>query len=95
MARFLEACDEDIRSGQQNSFGISVRQYRDRYPDRQYHKAILRLTTRAHTGLMKRSKKPLNNDDAVIVTILGMVIMNPHISQRQISRKLNVFPATI
>ena len=55
----------------------------------------MRLTTRAHTGLMKRSKKPLNNDDAVIVTILGMVIMNPHISQRQISRKLNVFPATI
>jgi len=42
----------------------------------------------------KRSKKLLNNDDAIILTILGMVIMNPHISQRQISRELNVSPAT-
>ena len=45
----------------------------------------------------KRSKKPLNNDDTIIVTILGIVIMNPHISQHQISSELiiNVSPATV
>lgn len=43
----------------------------------------------------KRSKKPLNNDNAIIVTVLGMVIMSPHISQRLISRALNVSPATV
>lgn len=82
-----------------NNAREAARQYRDRYPNRRHpdHKAILRLTARARTGLMKRkrSKKPLNNDDAIIVTILGMVIMNPHISQRQISRELNVSPATV
>jgi len=82
-----------------NNAREAARQYRDRYPDRRHpdHKTILSLTARARTGLMKRkrSKKPLNNDDAIILTILGMVIMNPHISQRQISRELNVSSATV
>lgn len=82
-----------------NNAREAARQYQDRYPDRRHpdHKAILRLTTRARTGLLKRkrSKKPLNNDDAIIVTILGMVIINPHIGQRQISRELNVSRTTV
>lgn len=67
-----------------------ARQYRDKYANRRHsdHKTILRLIARAHMRQMKRkhSKKPLNNDDAIIVTILGMVIINPHISQHQISQ---------
>lgn len=45
----------------------------DRHPD---HKAILCIIAKVRTGQMKRkrSKKPLNNDDAIMVTILGMVI---------------------
>jgi len=88
----------DIFYAANNNAREAARQYRDRYPDRRHldHKTILSLTARARTGLMKRkhSKKPLNNDVAIILTILGMVIMNPHISQRQISRELNVSPAT-
>ncbi|KYN36604.1 hypothetical protein ALC56_09029 [Trachymyrmex septentrionalis] len=61
-----------------NNARKAARQYRDRYPDRRHpdHKVILRLTTRARTGLMKRkrSKTPLNNDDTIIITILRMVI---------------------
>ena len=55
-------------------------------------------TTKARTGLMKqkRSKNLFNNDDAIIVTIQEIVIMNSHnINQRQISRELNVSPATV
>lgn len=40
-----------------NNTRKAAHQYRDRYPD---HKAILRLTTRARTGLMKR-KRPKKN----------------------------------
>jgi len=71
------------------------RQYRDR--QHLDYKVILRLIARARTGQMKRkrSKKPLNNDNTIIVTVLGMVIMSPHISQCQISRDLNVSPVTV
>lgn len=81
-----------------NNAREAARQYQDRYPDRRHpdHKTILQLLRRARTGdtTRKRSKKSRDNDDVINVMILGMVIMNPHISQRQISRELNVSPAT-
>ena len=47
----------------------NAREATHQYPDRQHphHKAILRLTIRARMELIKRkrSKKSLNNDDAI------------------------------
>lgn len=66
-----------------------------------YIKIIIKIKkkiaiSRARTGDMtrKRLKKPRDND-VINVTILGMVIINPHINQRQISHKLNVSPVTV
>ncbi|EZA56776.1 hypothetical protein X777_03214 [Ooceraea biroi] len=82
-----------------NNAREAARQYRDKYPDRRHsdHKTILSLLRRARTRHMtrKRSKTLLDNDDVINVTVLGMIIMNPHIKQRQISRELNVSPATV
>jgi len=82
-----------------NNAREAARRYRGKYLGRRHsdHKAILRLIARARTEQMKRkrSKKQLNNNDIVIITVLGMVIISPYISQRQISRALNVSPATV
>jgi len=77
----------------------TVRRYRDQYPDRRQpdHKVILRAVNRARAGQMQRqrSKKHLDNDDVINVTVLGMIEINPHISQRQISRELNISAKTV
>lgn len=82
-----------------NNAREAARQYAERYPNRRHpdHKTILRLIERGRAGELKRKrrKKPLNNDEAIIVTVLGMVVMNPHISQRQISRELDISQATV
>ena len=73
----------------------TARQYGIKYPDRRKpdYKTILSLIARARNGSLKRkrSKKSFTDDDnTLIVAVLGMVVMNPHISQRQISREINV-----
>jgi len=77
----------------------TARRYRDQYPDRRQldHKVILRAVNRARAGQVQRQrpKKHLDNDDVINVTVLGMVKINPHISQRQISRELNIFAKTV
>lgn len=77
----------------------AARQYRDQYPGRRHpdHKVILRAVHRARAGQMQRqrSKKRLDNDDVINVTVLGMVEIDPHISQRQISREVNISEKTV
>lgn len=72
----------------------AARQYREMYPNRRHpdHKAILRLVQRARAGELKRKrpKNELDNDDPMSIAVLGMVVINPHLSQRQISHELNI-----
>lgn len=67
-----------------NNAKEATHQYRDKYPDKQHpdHKAILHLIVRARMGQTKhkRFKKPLNNDNAIIVTIIGIITVSPYIS---------------
>jgi len=77
----------------------AARRYREQYPDRRHpdHKVFLRVVNRARAGHMRRqrAKKSLDNDEVINVTVLGMAIMNPHISQPQISRELNLLQSSV
>lgn len=75
------------------------RQYAIIYPNRSHpnHITILKLIRRARSGslIRKRKKKPLDDNNARTLAVLGMVMMDPQIGQRQICRELNLTIGTV
>lgn len=95
-----EIVDMIIEYGRSNENSREcTRQYALRYPDRRCpsHVTIISLITRARKGKLdrKRKKKFLTDDNALNIDVLGMTVINPQISQRTISRELNICQKTV
>lgn len=74
--------------------------YANRFPLRRHpnHATILDLLRRGRGGFLhrqRRNRRYDDPDDPEILTVLGMVFMNPHISQRRICRTLNMTYGTV
>ena len=69
--------------------------YHHRYPDRQHPgpQQIINIERKSRSNALhrhRRQNRALNNNDPRLLTILGMIHINPHISPRQIERELVV-----
>lgn len=77
----------------------AARVYRDRYPDGRIvnHTTIRRLALRARQGLLRRDggNHQYDENDNRVVTILGLIHLDPHVSSRTLAQVTGIPRTTI
>ncbi|XP_048515085.1 uncharacterized protein LOC125501940 [Athalia rosae] len=72
---------------------LTARQYEHDHPNQRHPNpsTVIPLVNRARSGDLKRKRSKRDRDeDPLTVTVLGMVAMNSHVSQREITREINI-----